>query len=265
MRRILAILLGVCSAAISVTPVWADVVISEFLTNNNTGIADEDGQREDWIELFNNGTTVENLAGWRLTDNAGNSTKWTLPAVTLEPKGADANGVLHTNFKLSASGGYLALIRPNGTVATEFNPYPAQYDDRPYGYGQSVTTTTLIGPSASLRYLVPTSATPNNATWTARTFADFAWSTGTNGVGFEATVTGWAFRTFFSNSAIGDLTQAQNVIANVSLQQLPVTRALHGREHAGMAGCRRSGPLRCRRNRYDFDLYPRHLDVLYIQ
>src|SRR5687767_2187813 len=110
---------------------------------------------EDWIELFNNGTTVENLAGWRLTDNAGNSTKWTLPAVTLEPKGfllvfasakdrTAANGVLHTNFKLSASGGYLALIRPNGTVATEFNPYPAQYDDRPYGYGQTMTTTTLI-------------------------------------------------------------------------------------------------------------------------
>src|SRR6187455_1746415 len=51
-------------------PARADVIISEFLANNNTGLADEDGERGDWIELYNNGTTSENLDGWRLTDSS---------------------------------------------------------------------------------------------------------------------------------------------------------------------------------------------------
>jgi hypothetical protein len=165
----------------------ADVVISEFVANNNTGHVDDDGDRGDWIELYNNGSTVENLSGWRLTDDAADPTKWVFPGVTLEPKGflivfasskdrTNSAAALHTNFKLSADGGYLALVRANGTLATEFNPYPAQYDDRPYGYGHTVTTTTLISPTASLKYLVPTSATPDNPTWTARTFNDTAWT-----------------------------------------------------------------------------------------
>src|SRR5690349_12009673 len=125
MRRYFALFLGLCLAVASSSPVRADVVISEFLANNNNSVADEDGERGDWIELFNNGTTVENLSGWRLTDSASDPAKWTLPAVTLEPKAfllvfasakdrTNPNGVLHTNFKLSASGGYLALIRANG-------------------------------------------------------------------------------------------------------------------------------------------------------
>jgi hypothetical protein len=207
----------------------ADVIISEFLANNNTGIADEDGERGDWIELYNDGASVVNLNGWRLTDDQGNLTKWTLPAVMLEPKGflvvfasnkdrTNPAGVLHTNFKLSASGGYLALVRANGTIATEFNLYPAQYDDRPYGFGQSVSTTTLIAPGAAVRYLVPTSSSPNNATWTARTFVDTSWPSGTSGVGFEATVPGWAFKTYFSNGGIPNLTQAEAVIVTPALQ-----------------------------------------------
>ncbi|MEO7318284.1 MAG: lamin tail domain-containing protein, partial [Chthoniobacteraceae bacterium] len=207
----------------------ADVIISEFVANNDTGLADEDGSREDWIELYNDGAAAVSLSGWRLTDDAGNASKWIFPAVTLEPKGflvvfasaKDRNnpaGVLHTNFKLSADGGYLALIRANSTIATQFNPYPAQYDDRPYGYGQSVTTTTLIGPGAAVKYLVPTSATPTNATWTPRTFNDTSWSNGTSGLGFEATVPGWAFKTYFSNTAIPNLTQAEAVIVTPALQ-----------------------------------------------
>jgi hypothetical protein len=228
--RPIASLLAACLAfCIATSPARADVVISEFVANNNTGLADEDGDREDWIELYNNGTTVESLAGWRLTDNQGNPTKWILPAVNIEPRGfvivfasnkdrSNPASQLHTNFKLSAAGGYLALIRPNGTIATEFNPYPAQYDDKPYGFGQTVGTTTLIGSSASLRYLVPTTSTPTNSEWTAPAFNANAWPTGTNGVGFETTVPGWALRTFFSGSNIDTIGQAENVISTPALQ-----------------------------------------------
>lgn len=229
LRSLVAPILALLALLAAPTAARADVVITEFLANNNTGIVDEDGERGDWIEVYNNGTTNQNLAGWRLTDEAGDPNKWVFPAVTLAPKGflivfasnkdrTTVGGILHTNFKLSADGGYLALIRANGTIATEFDPYPAQYDDKPYGYGQTVSTTTLVGPAASLRYLVPTSSVPNNATWTARTFDDSTWPVGSNGVGFEATVSGWNFKTYFSNSDIGSLTQAEAVISNVALQ-----------------------------------------------
>ncbi|RYD75708.1 MAG: lamin tail domain-containing protein, partial [Verrucomicrobiaceae bacterium] len=192
-------------------PASADIIISEFLASNQDGLKDEDGDSSDWIELYNDGTAPVNLAGWRLTDDPADSSKWILPSITLDPRGflvvfaseknrAVAGQPLHTNFKLSASGGYLGLIRANGTVASEYNPYPAQYDDRPYGYGQTVTATELVGSSANLRYLVPTSNSPSTASWTARTFSDGSWGSGKNGVGFESTVSGWLFKTFFSNT-----------------------------------------------------------------
>ena len=227
-RFFFSLLLGLflaASTARAIDPVY----ISEFVAANANGLTDENGDHSDWIEIYNSGASAVDLAGWRLTDDGGNLSKWIFPALTIEPKGfvvvfasaknrAVAGLPLHTNFKLDSDGGYLALVRPDNVLATEFNLYPAQYDDKPYGFGHSVTTTTLIGPSASLKYLVPTSSTPTNATWTARTFNDSTWTTGANGVGFEATVTGWAFKTFFSNGGIPNLTQAEAVIVTPGLQ-----------------------------------------------
>src|SRR5262249_55763778 len=64
----------------------ANVVISEFMANNNNGIKDPlDGKRYDWIELHNASKVEVNLAGWHLTDNATNLTKWTFPAIVIQP------------------------------------------------------------------------------------------------------------------------------------------------------------------------------------
>ena len=40
------------------------VIISEFMANNNKGIRDEDGERTDWLELFNSGYVTANLDGY---------------------------------------------------------------------------------------------------------------------------------------------------------------------------------------------------------
>lgn len=224
MRRILTFLFALALASSA----FADAFISEFLANNNGGLTDEDGSTSDWIEIQNNGTTTVNLSGWRLTNDSGDMAKWTFPAVSIAPKGfvvvfaSGKNRVnpaanLHTNFKLSAGGGYLALVRADTTVATEFNPYPAQYPDKPYGTVQTVATTTYLAPTAALKYLVPANDTLGT-TWTARTFTDTSWTSGTSGVGFESTVPGFALKTVFSNSSIGDLTQAELVLATPSLQ-----------------------------------------------
>src|SRR5262245_55806874 len=53
------------------------VVISEFMAANTNGLADQDGAHSDWIELYNNGPSPVDLAGWHLTDDNADLDKWT--------------------------------------------------------------------------------------------------------------------------------------------------------------------------------------------
>ena len=41
-----------------------DVRINEFMADNQNGIRDEDGSHQDWVELYNGGSTPVDLAGW---------------------------------------------------------------------------------------------------------------------------------------------------------------------------------------------------------
>ncbi|MCC5841608.1 MAG: CotH kinase family protein [Opitutales bacterium] len=49
------------------------------MASNGSTLADEDGDFEDWIELYNAGTEAVDLGGWGLSDNAGSPFKWTFP------------------------------------------------------------------------------------------------------------------------------------------------------------------------------------------
>jgi CotH kinase protein/Lamin Tail Domain/Secretion system C-terminal sorting domain len=96
------------------------VVINELMASNSTTHADEAGEFEDWIELYNNNDFEVDLSGFYLTDNPANLDKWELAQGTLIP----ANGYLifwadedsaqgptnHTNFKLSAAGEVVYLL-----------------------------------------------------------------------------------------------------------------------------------------------------------
>jgi len=120
-------------------------IISEFMADNTAGIKDEDGSRQDWIEIFNPGLIEQNVAGWFLTDDPTNLTKWTFPAVVLQPNSytivwasskdrRDPARPLHTNFKLTSNaGGYLALSDPTTNIVSEFTNYPAQQSNVSYG------------------------------------------------------------------------------------------------------------------------------------
>lgn len=110
---------------------------------------------EDWIELRNMQSEPINLEGWYLTDTPNNLTKWKFPANTLIPAEGylivyaskkdpskypwpfqDDLGCLHTNFSLSSSGEYLALVRPDGNrIEYEYNRYPPQRGFVSYGIG----------------------------------------------------------------------------------------------------------------------------------
>lgn len=49
-------------------------------------IVDENGDSEDWIELYNAGTTAINLLGYSLTDDLASPQMWVFPNFTLEPE-----------------------------------------------------------------------------------------------------------------------------------------------------------------------------------
>ena len=132
-------------------PLSGSVVISEFLAANDSITVPNavPGKFDDWIELSNPSGNQIDLGGWHLTDDPDSPNAWTFPAGTIIPDNGflivfasgegmpDANGNLHTNFRLSKSGENLSLIRPDQSVASQFGPaeapYPLQSDDISYG------------------------------------------------------------------------------------------------------------------------------------
>ena len=172
------------------------VVISEFLASNNGGLRDGDGDSSDWIELFNTSNATVNLGAYTLRDS-GN--QWAFPAgATINPRStllvfasdkgaAGPSGELHTNFKLSADGEYLALVEPDGvTVSHAYSPnFPTQQTNVSYGLSTTASTTTLVDGATTMRHWVPASAAAD-AAWRTLAFNDNAWMTGTAGIGYEA-------------------------------------------------------------------------------
>ena len=86
------------------------VIINEVLPSNGYSIADRDGDRSDWVELYNPGDTAVNLEGWYLSDANRNLRKWAFPAVSIPAKGylivflsgKESNeSELHANFSLT--------------------------------------------------------------------------------------------------------------------------------------------------------------------
>ncbi len=128
------------------------LVISEFMAVNNSIVSDEDGEFSDWVEIYNPTNNPVDLAGYYLTDNSTNLTKWQFPSLPLDSGDylivfasnkdrTNPAGTLHTNFKLGGSGEYLGLIRPDATtVAYEFSPqFPNQEADISYGLSADLT------------------------------------------------------------------------------------------------------------------------------
>lgn len=97
----------------------SDIVINEVMAQNLTTVADNAGEFDDWIELYNKGTNAVDISGFYLTDNTLNLDKWTIPAGTIiQPNEylivwADedsSQGPFHANFKLSGTGEVLYLL-----------------------------------------------------------------------------------------------------------------------------------------------------------
>ncbi|MEX2185715.1 MAG: lamin tail domain-containing protein [Pirellulales bacterium] len=181
----------------------ADPVITEFVASNGGSLVDGSTppRTPDWIEIRNVGDAPADLAGWHLTDDPANPTRWTFPATPLAAGEflvvfasgdgvPDAAGNLHANFSLNADGEYLALVRPDMTIASEFSTagqnFPAQRTDVSYGIANETAPTTLLSAANAASVLVPASAGQFPADWFAPSFDASGWLTGPAAIGFDA-------------------------------------------------------------------------------
>ena len=112
----------------------AEVVINELMPVNTTTVADNYGEFDDWIELFNVTGSAVDLSGYYLSDSKKEPSKWQFPLGT----SIAANGYLiiwadkdttqfglHANFKLSSAGEEVLLSKPDVTVIDKV-VFPAQ-------------------------------------------------------------------------------------------------------------------------------------------
>ncbi|MEO5915873.1 MAG: CotH kinase family protein [Luteolibacter sp.] len=210
-------------------------MISEFSASNDNGIKDEDGSREDWIEIRNPDATAINLENWYLSDLATNKMKWRFPAVTIPANGhlvvfassknrVVAGSTLHTNFALSAGGEYLGLTQPDGvTTVSEYAPsFPAQFSDISYGVPRVTTVTTVLPQNSSVKWTVPTSSSNPGAAWMTTGFSDASWHQATQGIGYSTSSTS----AFLSEIGTGGNTQSaiyQNTQTQSCYVRIPFT------------------------------------------
>jgi hypothetical protein len=144
--------------------------INEIVANNQSGATDSAGQRDPWIEIYNSGAAPVDLTLCYLSNDPLAPTLWQFPVGTTIDPGqflvvwADGQpeqsqgSELHTNFRLSANGGVVALSRLQFGAAgfIDYSYYPALSTDQSFG-------SIVDGDKSNERLLfVPTPGGPNN-------------------------------------------------------------------------------------------------------
>lgn len=142
-------------------PAVGSVLINEVVASNGTSALDQNGESDDWIELYNTTSNPIDLSGMYLTDDALDLMLWSFPAATTIP----ANGYLivwadndvfqsglHASFKLNASGELVILS--NGAVFHDQVGFGVQTTDVAYAR--------CPDGGATFAYVTPTYGVTNN-------------------------------------------------------------------------------------------------------
>ena len=171
--------------------------ITELLASNDASLEDGFGGSPDWIEIHNSGAGAVSMSGLFLSDDRNALEMWAFPDVEVLAGGYllvfasgknsyDAEtGEIHTNFRLSSQGEYIALTQGGGVVVQELpDGFPVQKPDVSYGVGSSANTIaeTVVSAGAECRWLVPTAELDDD--WRVPAFDDSLWRSGVTGVGY---------------------------------------------------------------------------------
>ena len=140
------------------------IFINEFMAKNVSTVADEFGETNDWIELYNASDTTIALKKFYLTDSLTYPDRWRLPDTLMNSKGfllvwADSDmqqGTLHASFRLNRNGEQIGVFLDRDGVLELIDSisYSRQGTDTSYGR--------LPDGAASWKYLSsPTPRAPN--------------------------------------------------------------------------------------------------------
>ena len=146
-----------------------NLVINEILSSNTSINPDENGDYEDWVELYNGSGSAINLNGYGLTDDPTLPFKWTFTNIAINPGqyllvwASSKNRVSppHTNFKISASGEQIILTSSTGVKIDEVPavslPSNVSYSRSPNATGSFILTTSPspAGPNTIAQPYVP--------------------------------------------------------------------------------------------------------------
>ena len=123
----------------------AQVVINEIQASNQSTLPDEDGDFEDWIELYNAGVEAVDLSWYGLSDDYERPFRWVIPqGVVLDPGAflliwasgkdrTDPEGELHAGFRIDQDGEEILLTHFNGERVDEVPPVRIPSD---FSYGR---------------------------------------------------------------------------------------------------------------------------------
>jgi len=125
------------SAAVAQAQNMSDMIVSEVVAeNDSTGLCDEYGQREGWIELFNTSNGTVNIAGCFLSNDRDNLKKSIVPKGDLRTKigprqsaiffasGDSHKGTFHLNFEIE-KGSTIYLTSNDGRTIIDSLAIPA--------------------------------------------------------------------------------------------------------------------------------------------
>ncbi|SCD20947.1 hypothetical protein PSM36_2142 [Proteiniphilum saccharofermentans] len=135
-----------CSSKLK-NPAW---IINEVMVLNESSYMDDYGQRNGWIEIYNNTARTQDLGGRYLTNDPNNPKKYPIPrgdVLTRIPPHQHAlfwadnepfNGTFHVSFKLDPTKeNYIALYDNDGKTLLDEIVIPAGIlADQTYGYIQ---------------------------------------------------------------------------------------------------------------------------------
>ncbi len=118
------------------------IFINEFMASNEATISDENGEFDDWVEIYNAGTTPFDLGGKYVTDNLSEPNQWQIPSdnpsLTTIPAGGylllwfdgdEDQGILHVAPKLSGGGEQIGLYDSDGSTPLDTLTYDEQTKD----------------------------------------------------------------------------------------------------------------------------------------
>ncbi|HNW98628.1 MAG TPA: CotH kinase family protein [Bacteroidales bacterium] len=172
------LLLTISIFIISVFSLRSQVVINEYSCSNLNQFVDNNGEYEDWIELYNTSATAVNLAGYYLSDDSIENLKWKIPSgISIAANGflrfwASGRDMVsgtnyHTNFKLTQT-------KNNNEFITLSNSSGVIIDQKEIKQRTQVGHSIGRSTNGALTWSVFTTPTPNASNNTSTPFDDYA-------------------------------------------------------------------------------------------